>query len=260
MAAKLGEIQTTASDACLHINIGKTKVMRLNTTNYQKFQIDNADLEDVQSFIYLSSVISATAGSRENITNRIKKANQAFAALQKVWKSPQIHLKTKLHLFSSNVRSVLLYGCESWNTTASDLQSLQVFINRSLRKLLKIFWPNVISNRDLWERAGETPIRNQIIIHKWSWIGHVLRRTNDNVAKMAIDWNPQGSRRRGRPANTWRRQIETEANLTGKSWAEVKLIADHNGKTLLWPFVPPWNHRNQYNILLEMKNGSTTIT
>jgi hypothetical protein len=41
----------------------------------------------------------------------------------------------------------------------------------------------------------------------------------------ALDWNPQGYRRRGRPRRKWRRTIEDKIRGTGRSWNEVKRIA-----------------------------------
>jgi hypothetical protein len=46
-----------------------------------------------------------------------------------------------------------------------------------------------------------------------------------NKEKNALDWNPQGYRRRGRPKRTWRRTIEDEIRSTRRSWNEVKGIA-----------------------------------
>ncbi|KAJ4436015.1 hypothetical protein ANN_18639 [Periplaneta americana] len=45
------------------------------------------------------------------------------------------------------------------------------------------------------------------------------------VERMALDWNPQGSRRRGRPKNTWKRTILEEIAREGKTWSEVKKLA-----------------------------------
>ena len=42
------------------------------------------------------------------------------------------------------------------------------------------------------------------------------------IEKTALDWNPQGYRRRGRLKRTWRRTIEDEIRNTGRSWNEVK--------------------------------------
>src|SRR5699024_9790585 len=99
------------------------------------------------------------------------------------------------------------------------------FINRCLRRILRVFWPTTISNRDLWERAGQKEIGLQIRQRKWSWLGHTLRRSEDSIAKTALNWNPQGSRAAGRPKITWKRTITEEAKKMGKSWREIKLLA-----------------------------------
>ena len=44
-----------------------------------------------------------------------------------------------------------------------------------------------------------------------NWIGHTLRKGNDDLAKQALDWNPQGTRTPGRPAETWSGTVRTEA-------------------------------------------------
>jgi hypothetical protein len=49
--------------------------------------------------------------------------------------------------------------------------------------------------------------------------------------KTALDWNPQGHRRRGRTKRTWRRIIEDEIRNIGRSWNEVKGIL---GDGLAW--------------------------
>ena len=63
---------------------------------------------------------------------------------------------------------------------------------------------------------------------KWNWIGHTLRKGDDDLAKQALDWNPQGSRRRGRPAETWSRTVKSEAQSAGKTWNEIKGQARNN--------------------------------
>ena len=69
-------------------------------------------------------------------------------------------------------------------------------------------------------------IAKEIKFIKWKWIGHVLRRENDNITRMAFDWNPHGlSRRRGRPKTTWCNTIRHEAEQAGKSWNEIKALA-----------------------------------
>jgi hypothetical protein len=65
-------------------------------------------------------------------------------------------------------------------------------------------------------------IENQIKRKVWNWIGHTLRKETGATEKTALDWNPQGYRRRGRLKRTWRREIEGEILSTTISWNEVK--------------------------------------
>jgi hypothetical protein len=83
----------------------------------------------------------------------------------------------------------------------------------------------MISNEELWRRIEETEISIQIKRRIWNLIGHRLRKGQDTIAREVLDWNPQGQRKRGRPKQTWRRSVHSEAPREGKSWGEVKQLA-----------------------------------
>ena len=72
-----------------------------------------------------------------------------------LWRNNKISTRTKLRIFRSNVKSVLLYGTETWKVAKTTASKLQMFVNRWLRKILNIHWPEVISNEELWRRAEE---------------------------------------------------------------------------------------------------------
>jgi len=87
---------------------------------------------------------------------------------------------------------------------------LQTFGNCCLRRILNMYWPEVISNEELWRRTEETEVSTQIKIRKWNWIGHTLRKGNEAIEREALVWNPQGKRRGGRPRHTWRRSVHKD--------------------------------------------------
>ena len=60
----------------------------------------------------------------ETSTARIGKARAAFVMLKNIWASGGISMRTKLRIFNSNVKSVLLYGCETWRTTQTMQQKI----------------------------------------------------------------------------------------------------------------------------------------
>ena len=105
-------------------------------------------------------------------------------------------------------------------------RNLQTFVNRCLRRILRIWWPNKISNKELWEKTNEEEIELQIKRRKWGWIGHSLRKDRA-IEKEVLRRNSQGKRKIGRPKTTWRRTTEEELKRIGKSWTEVGQLAQN---------------------------------
>jgi len=65
------------------------------------------------------------------------------------------------------------------------------------------------------EATGSTPVSVLIRVRRWRWLGHVLRKSPDNISRTALTWAPEGKRRRGRPRETGRRTVEKERNKLG---------------------------------------------
>jgi len=55
---KLKRLKEEAESVGLQININKMKGMRVNTFNMQKFRLEEMEIEEVGSFVYLGSVVS----------------------------------------------------------------------------------------------------------------------------------------------------------------------------------------------------------
>ena len=223
-------LHSNAKSTGLRINIKKTQVMRINASNNDAVTIGDNILEDIHSFTYLGSVIDTRGGTDQDIRIRIGKAAAAFGMLKDVWKAKDISTATKLRIFSACVKSVLLYGAETWRTTKELIHKLQTFVNKCLRRILGIWWPNKISNKDLWDRCNETPIVEQLKWRKWGWIGHTLRKPANNITRQALRWNPQGKRRRGRPRNSWRRDLTTDMEKAGFTWQELAKTAQNRAR------------------------------
>ena len=127
-----------------------------------------------------------------------------------------------IKIFNACVKSVLLYGCETWLVTKDIQRKLQTFVNRCLRHILRIWWPKIISNKDLWKVTRRDVINVEIRKRKFRWIGHTLRKEDGEILKSVLFWNPQGNRKRGRPRNSSRRSVNKEAD---RSWNELRFLA-----------------------------------
>ena len=211
--AKVDDLSQESAKVGLKINVAKTKELRINVdSSVAPLSIDSQLIERVEHFQYLGSIIDENGGAIKDVETRIRKARGAYTILGKIWQASNYTVNTKLHIFKSCVVSVLLYGCETWLVSEVIRRKLQVFINRCLRRILRIFWPNTISNDALWERANMADINNIIRRRKYGWIGHTLRKPPEEICHRALQYNPQGSRPVGRPKNTWRRTVLSEVN------------------------------------------------
>jgi hypothetical protein len=92
------------------------------------------------------------------------------------------------------MKAVVFYVSETWRVTNTNSNELHAFIKRCLRHIMNIRWFEkiLVFNATLWERANQNPISQKFQKQKWNCRGHTLRRPVDNIAKQALDWNPQG--------------------------------------------------------------------
>ena len=142
MQSKLNLLSEVAKIAELKINIRKTKPIKINANAEGNFLIYGKEIDDMKSF-YLDSIIDISGGSLADVTSRISKVRNAFAQLSPVWKLSNISKRTKIKLFNSNVKSTLLHTYETWNMAPRYSQSLQIFVNKCLSRILRVYWSSV---------------------------------------------------------------------------------------------------------------------
>ena len=121
-------------------------------------------------FVYLGSIVDVSGGTDADIKARKGKARAAFKRMRNVWCWAWLSTRTKVRIFNSTVKPVLLYGCETWRMNETPMKKLQAFINTCLRKILRIHWPETISNAALWEQTRQIPVKDDITQRKWRWV------------------------------------------------------------------------------------------
>jgi hypothetical protein len=138
MQEKTSLLAETSIKLGLRPNESKTKVMKINAKCKQPIKIKDTNLEEVEEFTYLGSIVNIEGGTHADVKNRINKARVIFNILGKVWSAKNISRGTKMKIFNSNVKSVLIYGAEIWRTTKAMMSKIQTFINYCLRKIMNI--------------------------------------------------------------------------------------------------------------------------
>ena len=89
-------------------------------------------------FKYLGSYISYSLKDDYDIEHRISEASAAIGDLNKFWMNNTVDNISKYLIFCAIPCNILLCGCEVWSIREATLKKLEVFLNRNIRKILKI--------------------------------------------------------------------------------------------------------------------------
>ena len=84
--------------------------MRFKVTSWQ---IDGEAMETVTDFIFLGSKITGDSNCSHEIKRRLLLGRKAMANLDRVLKSRDITLPTKVPIVKAIVFPIVMYGCES---------------------------------------------------------------------------------------------------------------------------------------------------
>ena len=100
----------------LHLNSAKSFSMmfsKLITTPTFHIDVHGNILEQVQSFIYLGSLIYSDARCEKEIRRQIGIAKSRFTSMNKVLTSRNIDMAVRIRVLKCYVWSTLLYSCEA---------------------------------------------------------------------------------------------------------------------------------------------------
>ena len=95
----------------LKLNIQKTKIMA--SVHITSWQIDGETVETVVDFIFLGSKITADGDSSHEIKRCLLLGRKVMTNLDRILKSRDITLSTKVCLVKAMVFPVVMYVCES---------------------------------------------------------------------------------------------------------------------------------------------------
>ena len=117
--------------------------------------------------------------------------------LDRILKSRDITLLTKVRLVKAMVFPVVMYGCDSWTVKKAEWQRIDAFELWCWRRLLRIPWAARRSNKSiLKEISPEYSLEGQMLKLKLQYFGYLMRRT-DSFERTLMPGKIEGRRRRG---------------------------------------------------------------
>ena len=95
--------------------------------------------------------------------------------LDRILKSRDITLPTKVHLVTAMVFPVVMYGCESWTIKKAERRRMDAFELWCWRRLLRVPWTARKSNQSiLKEISPERSLEGLMLKLKLQYFGHLM--------------------------------------------------------------------------------------
>ena len=185
-------------------------------------------------FKYLGSWISFSLWEDHDITKRIAADNASMGAMSKVWYDDNVDMYSKYLLFKAIPCNLLLWGWESWALRKSILASLEVFLHRGIRRMLKIRMSEVIkqhiTNTSIREKLYNIPtIKKQITLRQLTYLGKIFRREESHIPTLLLTVWCDHQRKAGRP-------ILTNKQSMARNIQQVIPNVDVHGTIPTWIF------------------------
>ena len=90
-------------------------------------EIDGKTVETVSEFIFGGSKITADDDCSHEIKGCLLLGRKVMTNLDRILKSRDITLPTKVHLVRAIVFPVVMYGCESWTVKKAERRRIDAF-------------------------------------------------------------------------------------------------------------------------------------
>ena len=183
-----------------------------------------------KTFRYLGSLIHYSLRDDDDITMRIASATAAMGALKEIWRNPHLDLYNKYLLFRAIPMNLLLWGAKTWSLRKTQLDQLEVFLHRSVRRILQISMSTVREEKIRNERVRKMfysilCVRNMIAARQTDFIGKMIRGPPDRPSrnmitagcKHVLQWSIRGAAD----------QFSDEIHLSGRNhishaWDRIK--------------------------------------
>ena len=128
-------------------------------------------METVTDFIFQASKITTDGDYSHEIKRHLLVGRKVMTNLDRILKSRDITLPTKVHLVKDMVFPLVMYGCDSWTIRKPEHQRINAFELCFWRRLLRVPWTAWRSNQSILKEISPN-------IHWkdwwWSWNSNTL--------------------------------------------------------------------------------------
>ena len=187
---------------------------------FKEVEVGDCVLEAVDRFCYLGDMLSVGGGCMAAATARCRCAWGKFRENLPLLTSKPVPFDLRGRLFSSNVRSSMLNGTETWPMTSAALHRLCRNDRAMIRWICGVKPSDDPSMDELHTKLGICDLAILVRERRLRWFGHVMR-SNGEINRVRSRPVP-GRKGPGRPKKTWEECVKQDLKVCGLPEAGIQ--------------------------------------
>ena len=139
------------------------------------WEIDGETVETVSDFILGVSKITTDGDCSHENKRRLLLVKKVMTNLDRIFKSRDITLVTKVRLVKAMVFPVVMYGCDSWTIMKPECRRIDAFELWCWRRLLRVPWTARRSNQSILKQINPgCSLEGLMLKLKCQYFGHLI--------------------------------------------------------------------------------------
>ena len=222
----------------INTRIGKTEIMAISRSpNQYDVFIGEDKINQTDNDSYLGVCVNDGNLQERESNERISKYTTNVGMMYPLLKDRHVPRQSKIIIYKTILKPILLYGAETWSLTTKTQSKLQAAEMRVLRLIKGVTRRGRCKNADIRKEVGVGSIIEDIERSKLRWYGHVMRMSDDRLPKKYLTWVPEGSRPTGRPRKRWIDGLKAGMSRRSRTLEEiehVRLYDDRDAWRAFW--------------------------
>ena len=144
----------------------------------------NLSYDKVADFIFFGSKITADGDCNHEIKRHLLVGRKVMINLDRILKSRDSTLPTKVHLVKAMVFPVIMYGCESWTVKKAEHRRIDAFELWCWRRLLRVPWTARRPNQSILKEVSPgCSVEGLMLKLKLQYFGDLRGRADSDAGK-----------------------------------------------------------------------------
>ena len=153
----------------------------------------------VKEFKYLGSTVQESGGCEREVKKRVQAGWNGWRRVSGVICDKRLPARVKGKVYSSVVRTAMVYGLETVAVTKKQVEEMEVAEIKMLKFAIGVTRKDKIRNEHIRSIVKVEQLGMKMSEGRLRWYGHVMRRDQEYVGRKMMEMELPGKRKRGRP-------------------------------------------------------------